>query len=298
MDAKPLILSTWSFGQPANAAAWNALAAGGKSLDAVETAARYAEADVTNHTVGLGGLPDRSGRVSLDAAIMASPSRRGAVAFVRNYVHAVSIARRVMEKTPHVLLVGEGAEEFAAAEGFQRAELLTESSRSAWNTWRQSNQSSASAVNVEEQRNTHHDTIGVLALDARGSLSGACTTSGRPWKLPGRVGDSPIIGHGLYVDPKHGAAVCTGLGELVMGICGSFLAVELMRGGSSPADAARGVMNRLREAHPLGESDQVGIITLDPAGRWSSASLRDGFRVAVRSADLDQLLDPEFVALK
>jgi N4-(beta-N-acetylglucosaminyl)-L-asparaginase len=141
-----------------------------------------------------------------------------------------------------------------------------------------------------------HDTIGVLGIDASGALAGCCTTSGRPWKLPGRVGDSPIIGHGLYVHPEHGAAVCTGHGELVMGVCGAFSAVEAMRNGATPREAARLVMDRLRESYPLVESDQVGIITLNPSGAWSAAALRAGFRVAVRCRGRDEMVNPEFIA--
>lgn len=305
---EPLLLSTWSFGQPANAAGWPVLASGGAALDAVELAARHAEADPDNRTVGYGGLPDRSGRVSLDASIMLAPSRRGAVAFVRDVVHVVSLARRVMEKTPHVLLAGGGAERFAEAEGFPRTDLLTESSRRAWQEWLQDlhGRQSGLVANIEEKvlrqsaaRSTEerqaHDTIGVLGLDASGTLAGACTTSGMPWKLPGRVGDSPIVGHGLYVDPRHGAAVCTGHGELVMGVCGSFLAVECLRRGGAPADAARAVVDRIVESYELTEEDQVGVIVLTPRGAWSAAALRPGFRVAVKTRRRDELVEPEHV---
>ena len=229
-----IILSTWSFGQRANRAAWPTLANNGSSLDAVEIACRDAESDLSNHTVGKGGRPDASGRVSLDASIMLSPARRGAVAFVRRFEHPISIARAVMEHSPHVLLAGDGAEEFAIEHGFSPTELLTEEMRLEWESWRAGMAKSAPSgprrtgptLNIEEQRNTSHDTIGVLSLDAHGTLAGACTTSGMAYKLPGRVGDSPIIGHALYVDPTIGAAVATGHGELVMSVCGAFLAVE------------------------------------------------------------------------
>src|SRR4051812_28989725 len=231
MPDKPLILSTWTFGQRANHAAWPILERGGTSVDAVEAACRDAESDPDNHTVGLGGYPDRSGRVTLDASIMLAPGRCGAVAGVRNFVHAISIARRVMDRTPHVLLVGDGAESFAREQGFEPAELLTDEARAAWEKWKakQSATPARPVRNIEELGlgaiggESDHDTIGVLALDQRGMLAGGCTTSGLAFKPPGRVGDSPIVGHGLYVDPTAGAAVATGHGELVMGACGTFL---------------------------------------------------------------------------
>src|SRR5436190_6133893 len=318
--ANPLILSTWSFGQRANAAAWPTLGSGGSSLDAVELACRDAEADPANHTVGYGGFPDRSGRVTLDASIMLSPAKSGAVASVRRFVHPISIARRVMERTPHALLAGEGADVFAQDQGFEPAELLSDAARGAWEKWRREQRDTASPVrNIEElglgasdraaaggtradamqksRGEGSHDTIGVLALDAGGTLAGGCTTSGLAFKLPGRVGDSPIIGHGLYVDPAAGAAVATGHGELVMGVCGSFLAVELLRRGAAPLEAAMEVLRRIASSYPLGGEDQVGVIVLKPNGAWSAAALRDGFRVAVRDRERDELVNPERVLL-
>jgi isoaspartyl peptidase/L-asparaginase-like protein (Ntn-hydrolase superfamily) len=307
--AEPIILSTWSFGRRANAAGFPILAGGGSALDAVEAACRDAEADPGNRTVGLGGLPDRSGRVSLDASIMLSPSQRGAVAMMRHHVHVISVARKVMETTPHVLLAGEEAAEFADEAGFVRQNLLTESARRAWAEEILKHPDApapAPVANIEESAltspdaeaatyNLLHDTIGVLALDGRGVIAGGCTTSGMPFKLPGRVGDSPIIGHGLYVDPKHGAAVATGHGELVMGVCGAFLAVESMRNGASPQSAATIVIQRIVQSYQLRGDDQVGIITLKPDGNWACASIRPGFRTAIRSATRDELVDPGYV---
>jgi isoaspartyl peptidase/L-asparaginase-like protein (Ntn-hydrolase superfamily) len=306
----PILLSTWSFGVAANRAAWPTLERGGSAVDAVELAAKDAEADPANRTVGFGGLPDRSGRVSLDAAIMVSPEQCGSVAFVRDFVHPISIARQVMESTPHVLLAGSGAEEFALTRGFTRQNLLTELSLAAYQRFMKGasevDRSGSPIANIEEKvlsgldaeladPNACHDTIGVLCRDSRGVLAASCTTSGMAWKLPGRVGDSPIIGHGLYVDPKHGAACCTGHGELVMGICGSFLAVEAMRRGASPRDAAIEVLHRLNESFSLGKEDQVGVIVLGADGQWFGASLRKGFRVAVKSHHQDELVDAGFV---
>jgi len=304
----PLLLSTWSFGQRSNAAGWPILARNGSALDAVEAVAKYAEADLSNRTVGVGGLPDASGRVSLDASIMLSPSKRGAVANLRRFPHPISVARRVMEVTPHVLLAGAEADDFAASQGFKEQELLTDESRRDWENWRAKHPeevSSGPIRNIEELgqlagsgvdgsprkgRNEAHDTIGVIAIDGRGQLAGACTTSGMPYKLPGRVGDSPIIGHGLYVHPQIGAAVATGYGELVMGVCGAFLAVETLQRGATPQDAAVEVLKRIMDSYDLSEDDQVGVIVLNHHGEWSGAALRDGFSVAVRSGEQDELV--------
>jgi isoaspartyl peptidase/L-asparaginase-like protein (Ntn-hydrolase superfamily) len=298
-DATMLILSTWSFGQRANRAAWSTLANNGTSLDAVEIACRDAESDLSNHTVGKGGRPDASGEVSLDASIMLSPAKRGAVAHVRKYEHVVSIARAVMEHTPHVLLVGEGAERFAQERGFESTELLTDDMRLEWESWRRTetkpgrSRPGSPLRNIEEQQRDSHDTIGVLALDSSRTLAGACSTSGLAFKLPGRVGDSPIIGHALYVEPVIGAAVTTGHGELVMSVCGSFLAIELLRRGASPIDAAMEVLERVQQTQPLTEQDQVGIIVLKPDGTWDAASLRKGFKVAVKDSSRDELIAPK-----
>src|SRR5688572_24539453 len=294
---EPIILSTWSFGKAANAAAWPALGAGGSSLDAVEAACGHAEADLKNHTVGRGGYPDRDGNVSLDASIMLSPARCGAVAAVRRCAHPISLARRVMEHTRHFMLAGEGADLFAVEQGLESADLLTPEARDAWLKWKDAQKRDGGGAttkggaarprrNIEElglhaldpgrgATERTHDTIGALAMDARGALAGACSTSGLAFKLPGRVGDSPIVGHGLYVDPGAGAAVTTGHGELVMGVCGSFLAVEAMRRGAAPLDAALEVLTRVKNSFELDHESQVGIIVLSKAGQWSCASLSE-----------------------
>lgn len=298
----PLILSTWSFGKRANAAGWKVLSDNGSSLDAVEAACRDAEGDLDNHTVGIGGFPDRDGTVSLDASIMLSPSRCGAVAAVRRFGHPISIARKVMEQSPHVMLAGQGADDFAAAMGFTPEKLETEEALAAWRKWR--DKQGLSMRNIEETslrsgaagkdgESEFHDTIGVLAIDNRGTLAGGCTTSGYAFKVPGRVGDSPIIGHGLYVDPEVGAAVATGRGELVMGVCGTFLAIELMRNGADPFDAGMEVLKRISHSYQLTAEDQVGLIVLNRSGEWSGVSLRAGFHIAVRNADVDELREPE-----
>ena len=310
---QPLLLATWSFGRTAVAAGWPHLVRpGGSSLQAVEQAVRAVEADPGCMTVGYGAYPDAAGEVTLDASIMLSPARCGSVCFVRRILHPVTLARLVMEKTPHVMLVGDGAERFAAAHGIAPADLASDASRKAYAKWLAENRAptesrdraptvrSGLLPNVEETglpQEDSHDTVGVLALDAAGVMAGACSTSGLAFKLPGRVGDSPIIGHGLYVDPRHGAAVATGHGELIMGVCGAFLAVDQMRRGASPADAAAEVMRRVIDSRTLEAGHQAAIITLAPDGTWSAAALRPGFKVAVKTPARDDLVDPEQVLL-
>lgn len=300
---EPIILSTWSFGSIANAAGWPVLASGGASIDAVEVACRAVEADVSVNSVGRGGTPDRSGRVSLDGSIMLSPSRCGSVCFVRRFMHPVSLARRVMEETEHVLLAGEGAEQFAERCGFEPAELLTDEARQRYTQWLADHGRDAAAylpaANIEEQleHNRDHDTVGVLALDAKGVLAGACSTSGLAFKLPGRVGDSPIIGHGLYVHPDHGAAVATGNGELMMGVCATHLAVELMRRGSTPLDAGCEVLQRIIDSYRLKPDHQSAMILLRPDGQWASVALRAGYTTNVRTARRDERVGADRVVL-
>ena len=283
MSHTPLILSTWKFGQRGNAAAWPGIHRGGSSLDAVETACRTVEADPEVDSVGFGGLPDRDGTMTLDACIMRSPAECGAVCAVAGYLHPVSIARRVMERTEHVMLAGPGAESFAAAQGFETTELLSETARKAWR---------------ERRPHKSHDTICTLALDAEGELAGACSTSGFAYKLPGRVGDSPIIGHGLYVDPRFGAATATGDGELIMPVCASFLAVEQMRGGATPMEAVEVALGRIVEIGTVGDRQQVAMICLSPTGEWAAASLRPAYATALRDPEHDELVAPGRVLLE
>jgi L-asparaginase/N4-(beta-N-acetylglucosaminyl)-L-asparaginase len=208
-------------------------------------------------------------------------------------LYPISVARQVMEQTAHNLLAGEGADRFAAQQGLETGELLTASAKSRWNQWCASDRNTQPVANVEE----NHDTIGVLAIDARGVVTAGCSTSGISWKLPGRVGDSPIIGQGLYADAAFGAAVCTGHGELAAGVCAAFLAVETLRRGASPLDAATEVLKRIRHSYRLGDQDQIGIIVLDSAGNFSTGSLRQGYKTAVRAADRDEIVEPDVVLL-
>ena len=231
VTGKPLVLSTWNFGVAANEAAWKILSAGGRALDAVEAGVKVPEADPKVTSVGYGGLPDRDGYVTLDSCIMDENGQAGSVCCLEHIVHPVSVARMVMEKTPHVILVGEGALKFALDNGFKKENLLTPESEAAWKEWLKTSKY-APVINFE-----NHDTIGMIAMDANGNLSGACTTSGLAYKMHGRVGDSPIIGAGLFVDNEIGAATATGHGEFVIKTAGSAMVVEMMRQGKSPVEA-------------------------------------------------------------
>lgn len=271
----PLVISTWRHGLAANEAAWLILQQKGSALDAVEKGVRVTESDPKNTTVGLGGTPDRDGNVTLDACIMDEHGRCGAVAFLQHIENPISVARKVMEQTPHIMLVGTGALRFALENGFKKTNLLTDESRKAWEKWKETAKYET-PINIE-----NHDTIGMLAIDANGNLSGACTTSGLGYKMHGRVGDSPIIGAGLFVDNEVGAAVATGVGELVMRTCGSFLVVENMRRGMSPEKACKAAVERIVAKHTSVENMQVGFIAINKAGKYGGYSLRKGFDFAL-----------------
>ena len=279
---RPLVISTWKHGMPANKEAWKTLSAGGRALDAVEAGVRVTESNPDISTVGIGGYPDASGVVTLDACIMDEHGECGSVACLKDIENPISVARMVMEKTPHVMLVGEGAKQFAVENGFQAKSLLTEKSRAAWKMWKAEH---PDAVKQGEINIENHDTIGMVAIDANGNLSGACTTSGMAWKLPGRVGDSPIIGAGLYVDNEVGAATATGMGEAVIRAVGSFLVVELMRQGNSPEDACRLAVERTVAKSKNWKDLQVGFIAIDKQGRYGSFCIQPGFDYAVMDKD-------------
>jgi N4-(beta-N-acetylglucosaminyl)-L-asparaginase len=260
------------------------------------------EADLANHSVGRAGYPDRDGHVSLDASIMDERGNCGAVAAIEHIAHPISVARRVMEKTPHVLLAGDGALQFALEQGFAREELLTPESRAAWRAWLKTAQYQPVA-NSEASTygqgalgtpggSSNHDTIGMLALDAAGNLSGACTTSGMAWKLRGRVGDSPIVGAGLYVDGEVGAATSTGVGEEVIRNCGSFLVVELMRQGRSPEAACKEAVERILKKKAGAKDLQVGFIALNREGEAGAWAIQGGFSWALCDAARQDLLLP------
>jgi N4-(beta-N-acetylglucosaminyl)-L-asparaginase len=283
---KPIVLSTWNFGLAANTEAWKILSSGGRALDAVEAGAKVPEADPKETTVGYGGLPDRDGHVTLDACIMDENGSCGSVAFLEHIIHPISVARMVMEKTPHVMLVGEGALQFALANGFKKKDLLTKDSEQAWKEWTK-NSEYKPVINIE-----NHDTIGIIALDTSGNLSGACTTSGMAYKMHGRVGDSPIIGAGLYVDNEVGAATSTGLGEEVIKIVGCHLVVELMRQGNSPEDACRKAVERIIHKNPAkAKQIQVGFLALNKNGEYGAYCLQKGFTYAVNDISGNRLFD-------
>jgi N4-(beta-N-acetylglucosaminyl)-L-asparaginase len=289
---KPIVLSTWRFGIEANAAAWEILSKNGRALDAVEAGVKIPEGDPNERSVGYGGRPDRDGKVTLDACIMDEFSNIGSVACLEYIKHPISVARAVMEKTPHVMLVGKGALQFALSQGFKKENLLVEDSEKEWKDWLKTSQYKPIA-NIE-----NHDTIGMIALDANGNLSGACTTSGMAFKMHGRVGDSPIIGAGLYVDNEIGAATATGHGEEVIRITGCHLVVELMRQGLSPQKACEEAVmrivkltkNRGKELKDI----QVGFIALNKKGEYGSYCIQGGFNYAVYDATGNKLIDANY----
>lgn len=291
---KPIVLSTWDFGKEANAAAWEVLKVRGRALDAVEAGVKVPEADPHNQSVGLGGRPDRDGRVTLDACIMDENSGCGSVACLEHIVHPISVARAVMEKTPHVMLVGDGALQFALEQGFKKENLLTPKSEAEWKDWIKNHkyQPVKNIENMTPGGEHNHDTIGMIAMDSNGNLSGACTTSGLAFKMHGRVGDSPIIGAGLYVDNEVGAATATGVGEEVIRIVGSHLVVELMRQGIDPESACKTAVERIAARNPNGSRDiQVGFIAINKKGEYGGYSLAKGFSYAVRTGDVNNVFN-------
>ncbi len=297
---RPVVVSTWDFGKTANAGAWSVLSQNGRALDAVEAGVKIPEADPSIQTIGYGGLPDRDGYVTLDSCIMDEKYNCGAVMCIEHIMHPVSVARLVMEKTPHVILVGDGALQFALANGFQKQNLLTPESEKAWKEWLKTAQYKPE-MNIENRLYDkdkdpmpggpdNHDTIGMMAMDSNGDLSGACTTSGMAYKMHGRVGDSPVIGAGLYVDNEIGAATSTGVGEEVIRIVGSHLVVELMRQGKKPEAACREAVERIIQRSPEKSKDiQVGFIALNKQGDYGGYSLQPGFTYSVKNNDVENI---------
>jgi len=293
---KPIVISTWDAGIAANMDAWKVLANGGRALDAVEKGVMVTESSI-NCCVGLGANPDRDGIVTLDASIMDEHGNAGAVAAIERIKHPISVARKVMENTPHVLLAGAGAQEFALSQGFQlEPQQLSPSAKKAYKDWLKKSEYKPE-INIEqaEGRNKsafaplkldngdwNHDTIGMLALDQAGNLSGSCTTSGMAFKVRGRVGDSPLIGSGLYVDNAYGAAVSTGLGEEVIKSAGTHLVVEFMRQGLSPDKACQLAVERIvsRTGSTKAKEFQVAFIALNKQGQVGSYAIQKGFSYA------------------
>jgi N4-(beta-N-acetylglucosaminyl)-L-asparaginase len=289
----PLILTTWGHNTKANAAAWEVLKSGGRALDAVVKGVQVPEADPNDMSVGYGGLPDRDGRVTCDSCVMDEYDNCGAVMCLEHIMHSVLVARLVMEKTPHVQLVGEGALRFALEQGFEKVNMLTPQSEKAWKEWLKKGvydptatdkllrDAGMKAENFPGQKN-NHDTIGMVAIDAKGNLGGACTTSGMAYKMHGRVGDSPIIGAGLFVDNEVGAATSSGVGEEVVRIVGSHLVVESMRQNLNPENACKKAVERIvNKRKEKARELQVGFIAMNKKGEFGGYALQKGFTYCV-----------------
>lgn len=289
---KPIVLSTWDFGIQANAEAWKILSKKGRAIDAVEKGVRIVEDDPNERSVGYGGRPDRDGKVTLDACIMDENYNIGSVAALEHIKNPISVARAVMDKTPHVMLVGDGALEFAVSQGFKKENLLTPESEKEWREWLKESKYKP-IVNIE-----NHDTIGMIALDEFGNLSGACTTSGMAFKMHGRVGDSPIIGAGLFVDNEVGAATATGHGEEVIRTVGTYLVVELMRQGKTPQQACKEAVERIVKTNQRRNKNlkdiQVGFIALNKKGEYGAYCIQSGFNYAVHDAKTNQLVKADY----
>ena len=281
----PIVVATWE-NLKATKAGMDSLEKGGTALDAVVAGARVPEADPNDHSVGYGGLPDRDGYVTLDACVMDEKGNAGSVTFLQNIKHPVSVARKVMEKTSHVILSGKGALKFALDNGFKKENLLTEEAEIEWKKW----------IKDNNYNPLNHDTIGILSLDKNGIMAGACTTSGLAFKMHGRVGDSPIIGAGLYVDNEVGGACATGTGELVLKTLGAFLIVELMRQGKTPDEACEEGIKRILKKFPeLNKGGtQVGYVALNMEGVVGGHSIEKNFSIAISEKGKDHLYIPEY----
>ena len=280
----PIVISTWEHGIAANNAAMKILVNGGRAIDAVESGVKVSEADPEIMSVGFGGLPDREGKVTLDACIMDETGNCGAVSFLQHIKHPISVARKIMDETPHVMLSGKGALQFALEKGFTKENLLTSKAKKKWQDWLKKSEYKP-IINVE-----NHDTIGLLALDEKGNISGACTTSGLSWNMHGRVGDSPIIGAGMYVDNEVGGCCATGLGEAVMKTLGSFLIVELMRQGATPQEACEEAIARIVKNQKY-KNMQIGYIAINKKGEHGSFAVHHGFNYALHQGGENQMFD-------
>ena len=280
----PIVISTWRHGMPANEGAMKVLENGGKAIDAVEAGVRISEADPECNSVGYGGWPDRDGNVTLDACIMDQTGNCGSVSFLQDIMHPISVARKVMDDTPHVMLAGKGAQQFALANGFKKENLLTEKAENRWKKWLEKSEYKP-IINVE-----NHDTIGLLALDKAGDVSGACTTSGLAWKMHGRVGDSPVIGAGMFVDNEVGGACATGVGEAVLKTLGSFLIVELMRQGATPQEACEEGVARIVKNQNYKDM-QIGYLAINKDGEHGAYAVHPGFNYALHQHGKNTLID-------
>ncbi|MDB0062500.1 N(4)-(beta-N-acetylglucosaminyl)-L-asparaginase [Crocinitomicaceae bacterium] len=288
----PIVVSTWKHGLEANKEAWKVLSSpNSNALDAVEAAARQTESDRTNRSVGISGMPDREGHVTLDACIMDHNSKCGSVGFIEGYEHPISIARSIMENTQHVMLVGEGAEDYAKSHGFPKIKSPIKEVKKEYKTWKKENKDLFKKPKINHE---NHDTIGILAIDTKGNISGACTTSGWAYKLHGRIGDSPIIGAGLFIDNEVGGAVATGLGEAIIRIAGSHTVVELMRQGKTPQEACKAAVERIIAKHDDLTGLQCGFIALNKYGQYGAYSVYNGFNFALKSHYNEEMVDAPF----
>ena len=286
--AGPIFISTWNHGIEANQVALEVLKKGGSGLDAVEKGVMVVESDPDNGSVGIGGMPDNKGNVALDACIMSSDGNCGAVCMLENIEHPISVARKVMEDTPHVLLAADGAFDFAISKGFRKRNLNTKNSKQAYKEWKKESRYKP-IINVE-----NHDTIGMLGMDDNGDIFGSCTTSGLAFKMRGRIGDSPIIGAGLFIDNEVGGAVATGLGESVIKVAGAAIIVELMRHGYSPEDACKEAVLRIQKNENT-KDIQVGFLAINKAGDIGSYAIHPGFNYALTINDNTSLVDSDYL---
>ncbi|MFY7989818.1 MAG: isoaspartyl peptidase/L-asparaginase family protein [Fluviicola sp.] len=287
----PVMISTWNHGLEANKAGWEVLKQGGSSLDAVEAGARNTESDIKNRSVGIGGMPDREGHVTLDACIMDWEANCGSVGFLEGIAHPISVARHIMEHTPHVMLVGTGAKQYALKNGFDTIKTPLPEVKEEWKKWKKEQAAIAKKPQINHE---NHDTIGLLAIDKDGRISGACTTSGWAYKSPGRLGDSPIIGAGLFIDQEVGGAVATGLGESIIRVAGAHTVVELMRHGRTPQEACKEAVDRLIRKHKDMTGLQCGFLAIDRFGNVGAYSVYNGFNYAYRDTSKEELIDSVF----
>lgn len=287
----PMIISTWIHGLEANRAGWSVLENGGSALDATVAGAMQTESDVTNRSVGIGGRPDRTGHVTLDACVMDGDGRSGAVGYLEGIAHPAAVAKAIMEKTPHAMLVGSGARQFALDNGFATIKTPLPEVKKDYLQWRKENKELIKRPKINHE---NHDTIGLIARDAKGNFGGTCTTSGWAYKMPGRLGDSPIIGAGLFVDNEVGAATATGLGESIIRVAGSAIVVELMRSGMTPSEACKEVVMRIIRKNKDLTGLQCGFIAMDKQGNVGGFSVYNGFNFALKTANRDEMVDTEY----
>lgn len=295
-QTKPIVVSTWESGKEVNTEAWKILSNNGRALDAVEAGAKYIEGTI-NCCVGLGGYPDRDGIVTLDSCIMDEHANCGAVGALEQIKHPVSVARKIMETTPYIMLAGAGAQQFALENGFKKEPgTLSEEAKKAYEEWLKKSEYNPE-INIENKKKNgpfapvffdddspNHDTMGLVAMDASGNMSGAVTTSGMAFKIHGRVGDSPIIGAGLFVDNEIGAATSSGVGEEVIRICGTHLTVEYMRQGYSPETACRKAVGRIvKRDREKAKTLQVGFLALNKKGQYGAFAIQKDFVFSVKS---------------